>query len=237
VIFDWGGTLTPWLNIDPLAAWIATVADDELAGRLLAAEEEIWLRARDEHRSATLDEVFASAGMQPTPEMLAAFHQWWQPHTYLDPEAPALFEALRDRGIRVGVLSNTLWPRRVHEEIFARDGVLHLIDGAVYTCEIAWTKPHPEAFRAVLDAVDVPDPADAVFVGDRLFDDIHGAKSAGMRAVLVPHSDIPQAQRGPVDGEPDAVIHRLGELLAVVDAWAEAEPKANGSERDDRFAR
>jgi putative hydrolase of the HAD superfamily len=126
---------------------------------------------------------------------------------------------LRERGIAVGVLSNTLWTRAEHERIFARDGVLDRIDGAVYSSEIPWTKPHPEAFRAALDAVSVPDPANAVFVGDRPFDDIHGAQSIGMRAVLVPHSDIPQYQRGHTEAEADAVIQRLGDLLAVVDAW------------------
>jgi putative hydrolase of the HAD superfamily len=96
--------------------------------------------------------------------------------------------------------------------------VLELIDGAVYSSEIPWTKPHPEAFRAALAAVDVDDPADAVFVGDRPFDDIHGAKSVGMHAVLLPHSDIPDIQKGPVEGEADAIIQRLADLLAVVDA-------------------
>jgi putative hydrolase of the HAD superfamily len=219
VIFDWGGTLTPWHNLDPLEAWLATVPDAAVAARLLAAEQEVWLRSRDEHRSATLAEVFAAAGVDHSAEMLAAFHRWWEPHTYLDPDAAELFDALHERGIRVGVLSNTLWPRAVHEQIFERDGVLHRIDGAVYTSEIPWTKPHPEAFRAALHAVDIDDPTAAVFVGDRPFDDIHGAKSVGMRAVLVPHSDIPEVQRGPVDGEPDAVISRLGELLPVIDAW------------------
>jgi putative hydrolase of the HAD superfamily len=116
----------------------------------------------------------------------------------------------------------------VHEAIFERDGVLHLLDGAVYTCEIPWTKPHPQAFRAALDAVQVADPAAAVFVGDRPFDDIHGAKAVGMRAVLVPHSDIPEVQRGPVDGEPDAVISRLAQLLPVVDAWLAGENPERG---------
>lgn len=232
MIFDWGGTLTPWHNLDPLAAWLATVPDPDVAARLLTAEQEVWLRSRDEHRSATLAEVFAAAGVEHSADMLAAFHRWWEPHTYLDPQAPALFDALHERGIRVGVLSNTLWPRAVHEQIFERDGVLHRIDGAVYTCEIPWTKPHRKAFRAALDAVDVDDPAAAVFVGDRPFDDIHGAQSVGMRAVLVPHSDIPDAQRGPVDGEPDAVISRLAELLPVVDGWT-AQTPASG---DNRFA-
>jgi putative hydrolase of the HAD superfamily len=219
VIFDWGGTLTPWHNVEPLEAWLAAVGDAELAARLLAAEQEIWIRSRDEHRSATLAEVFAAVDLEHTAEMLQSFHEWWEPHTFLDPDVPDLFAGLQERGIRVGILSNTIWPRSEHERIFHRDGVLELIDGAVYTSEIPWTKPHPEAFRAALHAVGVGDAAAAVFVGDRPFDDIHGAKSAGMRAVLVPNSDIPEVQAGPVEGDPDAVVHRLAELLPIVDSW------------------
>ena len=126
-----------------------------------------------------------------------------------------------ERGIRIGVLSNTLWPRSEHERIFARDEVWPLIDGAVYSSEIAWTKPHPEAFRAALAAVGVDDPARAVFVGDRPFDDIHGAKAVGMRAVLVPHSDIP-ADSGAGRRRARRGDHRLGRPAAVVDAWRRA---------------
>ena len=39
-----------------------------------------------------------------------------------------------------------------------------------------------------------------------------------MHAVLLPHSDIPDVQKGPVEGEADAVIQRLADLVAVVDA-------------------
>jgi putative hydrolase of the HAD superfamily len=219
VIFDWGGTLTPWHTLDPLEAWVAAVGDQDLASRLSAAEDAAWARARDEHCSATLAEIFEAAGVELSADSLAAFHAWWEPHTLTDPDVPNLFAGLRERGIRIGVLSNTVWPRTEHERIFERDEVIGLIDGAVYTCEIPWTKPHPEAFRAALAAVDVDDPGSAVFVGDRLFDDIYGAKSVGMRAVLLPHSDIPEHQRGPFSGQPDAVIQRLAELLDVVDAW------------------
>ncbi len=218
VIFDWGGTLTPWHTLDPRESWIAAVGEAETAERLYAAEKEIWARSRDEHRSGTLEEVFGNAGVAHTEQMLAAFSRWWEPHTYLDPQAPAVFAALRDRGLRIGVLSNTIWSRAEHERILARDGVLEQLDGAVYSSEIPWTKPHPEAFRAALDAVGVADPGAAVFVGDRPFDDIHGAKSVGMHAVLIPHSDIPREQQGPVEGQADAVIEQLADLVAVVDA-------------------
>jgi putative hydrolase of the HAD superfamily len=229
VIFDWGGTLTPWHTIDLHEQWAAytrvydPVRTDELAGLLVEAETDAWRAAREHQRSGTLDELLRSVGIDPAAERhekaLAAYQEFWTPHTLIDPGAPPLLRALRDRGIKVGVLSNTLWPRAYHEDVFRRDGVLDLIDGAVYSSEIAWTKPHPEAFRAAMTAVGVTQPERVVFVGDRPFDDVHGAKEVGFRAVLVPHSEIPHDQRGHVEGDPDAVVQHLGDLLGFVDAW------------------
>lgn len=222
VIFDWGGTLTPWHAIDADAAW-ATLTDDPQAVKALrAAEDELWTRSRDDHRSGTLDELLRSAGADPDTEALARLHGWWDQHTFTDPEAAPMLTALRGRGLRIGILSNTIWTRERHEAIFARDGLSSLIDGAVYTSEIEWTKPHPLAFRAALDAVGVLDPGDAVFVGDRLFDDIYGAASAGMRTIHVPHSDIPPEQVGHTLGRPDAVVRSLREIPDVVAGWASA---------------
>jgi putative hydrolase of the HAD superfamily len=175
----------------------------------------MWLAAEREHRSSTMDEIFERAGVPSTAEILASYSRAWEPHTFTDPEAADMLTGLRARGIRIGVLSNTIWPRSWHEEIFRRDGVLDLIDGAVYSSEIDWTKPHPEAFRAAMAAVGASDPAACVFVGDRPFDDVHGAKSAGLRAILIPHSDVPPY----ASAEPDAVIHRLSELTSVIETW------------------
>ena len=99
---------------------------------------------------------------------LAEYERQWHPHTELDPDAVDMLKQLRDRGYRIGVLSNTIWSRRRHEEIFARDAVLELFDGAVYTSEVPWTKPHPEAFLAAMRAAGASDPRRCVFVGDRL---------------------------------------------------------------------
>ena len=65
-------------------------------------------------------------------------------------------------------------------------------------------------------AIGETDPAACVFVGDRPYDDIHGAKSAGMRAVLITNSDVPAFEAA----EPDAVITRLAELPAYLDRWS-----------------
>jgi putative hydrolase of the HAD superfamily len=225
VLFDWGGTLTPWcpptdrIWLAVARALVPVDRAESVASRLEAADAAIWQRSRLEHRSGTIAEVFAAADLPATTTAYEAFAAAMEPTTYTDPDVSPLLSALRERGVRVGVLSNTTWPRAHHERIFARDGVLELIDGAVYTSEIPWTKPHPEAFRAAMAAVGVSDASRCVFVGDRTFDDIHGAGSVGMRTVLVPHSRIPAEQRGHTDGVPDAVVQRLADLLAVVDGW------------------
>jgi putative hydrolase of the HAD superfamily len=119
-------------------------------------------------------------------------------------------------GLRVGVLSNTIWPREWHVGFFERDGVYDLVDGDVYTGEIPWTKPSPQAFGAAMASVGVQDAAACVYVGDRLYDDIWGAHQAGLRAIHVPHSTIPANQVGHSEGEPDAVVHTLSEVPAAV---------------------
>jgi putative hydrolase of the HAD superfamily len=63
------------------------------------------------------------------------------------------------------------------------------------------------------------DPARCLFVGDRLFDDVWGAQNVGMRAVHIPHSAIPAEQIGHTEGVPDATVHRLAELPALIDSW------------------
>lgn len=222
VILDWGGTLTPWHDLDHEALWREVCTPHfpqerviSVAAAILAAENASWQLCETEHRSTTLDQVFTQAGVTPDAGLLETYFRLWEPHTYTDPDVVPLLLALRERGIRVGVLSNTMWPRALHERVFLRDNVLDLIDGAVYSSEIAWTKPHPEAFRAAMAAVGVSDPASCVFVGDRPYDDIFGAKSLGMRTVLVPNAAVPAYQ----GGVPDVVITRLADLLPHLDNW------------------
>jgi putative hydrolase of the HAD superfamily len=236
VIFDWGGTLTPWKTIDNLAGWrlLADVLHDgdaeraaALADALLAAEDARWAAAREEHRAFTLEQVLTDAAdhhpadvpAQVRETALAIHRDFWFGQMPTDLEAAPVLRRLRERGLRVGVLSSTSWPREWHEERFREDGVLDLFDACVWTSDLEWTKPHPEAFRAAMDAVGAADPARCVYIGDRPYDDISGAKAVGMRAVLVPHSDLPVVQQVPVDVHPDAVLHRLADLPDLIADW------------------
>ena len=229
VIFDWGGTLTRWHDIDfhaeslALAQAVANAHEKDHhanAQKLHAAGGVIWGRSRDHQQSSTVADLFTVAGLDHDPDLLDAYYEFWLPHTETDAEVGPLWEALRADGLKVGVLSNTIWPRDWHEGWFRRDGVDHLIDGDVYTSEIPWTKPSERAFAAAMAAIGVTDPARCVYVGDRLYDDVWGAHNAGLRAIHIPHSTIPVNQVGHTEGEPDAVAHSLAEIHGLVRAWS-----------------
>jgi putative hydrolase of the HAD superfamily len=231
VIFDWGGTLTPWHTFDLAEQWTvyARVVHDgddrasaDLAARIFAAEGAAWQRARTDQGSTHMDDLLREVGVDTNDAVhdaaLTAYRHFWEPHTITDEQVRPVWEGLRERGIRVGILSNTIWSRDYHRGVFERDGVLDLIDADVYSSEIAWTKPHPRAFQSSAEALGV-EPSEAVYVGDRPFEDVHGSQSAGMRAIWVPHSEIPVAQQVSVDVTPDGVAHDLLDVLDIVDGW------------------
>ncbi|HXH77902.1 HAD family hydrolase [Nocardioides sp.] len=224
VIFDWGGTLTRWHDVDfhaeSLALAQAVVNADhdphEITARLHAAGDVVWGRSRDHQQSATIGDLFTEAGLEHDPELLAAYYDFWEPHTATDPECREMFTELRATGLKIGVLSNTIWPRAWHVEFFERDGVYDLIDGDVYTSEIPWTKPSPRAFEAAMASVGAAEPGRCVYVGDRLFDDVWGAHNAGLKAIHIPLSSIPGNQVGHTEGTPDAVVRSLGAIPGAV---------------------
>jgi FMN phosphatase YigB (HAD superfamily) len=98
---------------------------------------------------------------------------------------------------------------------------VNLIDARVYTSDLEYSKPHPQAFAAALAAVGVDEPSHALFVGDRPYDDISGAKAVGMTAVLHRNPDLSDdvigARTNRPAVEPDAVIDTLPELVAIID--------------------
>lgn len=235
MVFDWGGTLAEHAAVELADMWrlaarhLDPAREDELTATLCAVEAAMWERVTSTQESATLFELLAEAsaasGLDVGEAVLeeAATHHLdsWTPHIRHDPDAAPVLAAVRERGMRTALLSNTHWPRAFHERFLARDGLVDLLDVRLYSSELPHLKPHPSVFLAALEAVGVDEPAAAVFVGDRPIDDVSGAKGVGMRAVRRWNARLPlAAQDGPV--APDATIEALPELLDLLDRWAAA---------------
>jgi putative hydrolase of the HAD superfamily len=228
VIFDWGGTLSEFVDAELVDAWRLAARhldpdhEDEITDRLVRVEAEFWATTSSHQRSATLADLLTTAAKEVGLDVAEALLEEaalrhldaWTPHIRHDPEAGPALAALRDDGLRIGLLSNTHWPRAFHEHFLERDGLVELIDARLYTSEMPFQKPHASAFLTAAEALGV-DPERAVFVGDRPWDDISGARSTGMRTVLRPNPVAPD-----IEGvEPDARIKALPELVDLVRGW------------------
>lgn len=225
VLFDWGGTLSTHGDWDLLGMWraaadvLAPEDPEPVAQQLFEAELSWWfarVRDGDGTGSGTTEDIIRSVTAVthlPVAEALAAYHGAWEQVVDHDPSARLVLQELKDRGLKTGLLSNTHWPRALHEKWLAEAGLLALLDERVYTSDLKHMKPHPEAFHALLAAVDVA-AEHAVFVGDRPRDDISGAHGVGMRAVLLTGRGVE-----PFDVVPDAAVDDLSQLLAVLDSW------------------
>jgi len=112
-----------------------------------------------------------------------------------DPQAVPLLEALRGRGIKTAIVSNTPWgsPADAWRAELSRHGLLDKVDATVFCMDVGWRKPHRAPFDRALSLLDVA-PADALFVGDDHRWDIVGAQNAGLRPVLL-ESAVPKPRR------------------------------------------
>jgi len=137
-------------------------------------DEEIWIRFTQriiEGMGGRGDTYAAAAEMEGA---------WAHAHHFeLYDDALPVLDALRERGLRVGLLSNSA---RDLDEFVAHHGLS--VDAVLTSRAHGKTKPHETIFRRMLELLDVL-PGDALMVGDTVDDDVEGALAIGMRAVLV----------------------------------------------------
>ncbi|MDX2590924.1 MULTISPECIES: HAD family hydrolase [Streptomyces] len=219
VLFDFSGTLfriestQSWLRAVLAAAGLALseaeVAEKakalEVAGALAGGADPVELPAdlaeawavRD--KSAALHRAAYTALSRRVPLPDAALHDAlyerhmtpaaWAPY----PDTAHVLRTLRERGIRVGVVSNIGWDLR---PVFREHGLDACVDVYTLSYEHGVQKPDPRLFSAACAELGA-DPRDVVMVGDSRAAD-GGAAALGCRVHFVDH--LPVAQR------PDALL-------------------------------
>ncbi|MGH2448510.1 MAG: HAD family hydrolase [Chloroflexota bacterium] len=127
---------------------------------------------------------------------------------------------LRARGLKIGLISNAHYLGHMMRRDLERLGILSLVNEALISSEIGMRKPHPQVFLTVLERLGL-DGREAIMVGDRLRDDIAGAKALGMRGILT--REFRKEELGSYPIEPDLVVEKLPEIVPYIDSLLEAE--------------
>jgi putative hydrolase of the HAD superfamily len=195
VLFDWGDTLMRWsphpeLIEDGHRAGLAAIGRDP--------DPAITARFRDVYMpkyfaEGVLEEIeypeevralLREFGIEVSDDDLVRFldaeHAAWAPARQLASTTHALLETLRDRGLKLGLVSNAIDPPDLLHRDLDELGVAQRLDVAVFSSEVGRRKPDPSIFRRALDALGVA-PERAMMVGDRVAIDVAGAKALGMK--------------------------------------------------------
>ncbi|HET8651027.1 MAG TPA: HAD family hydrolase [Gaiellaceae bacterium] len=138
-------------------------------------DEEIWI--------AFTERIIRGMGGDSDSASEAALEMtkaWEHAHNFdLFDDVPPVLSDLRQRGLKLGLVSNT---GRDVDEFLAHHNLQ--MDAALSSRVHGKVKPHPTIFQAVLDRLGVSAGA-AAMVGDSPEDDLEGARALGMRAFLV----------------------------------------------------
>jgi len=119
-------------------------------------------------------------------------------------EVPRVLRALRDRGVRLIVVSN--WDVSLHG-VLRETGLDGLLDGVLTSAEERVSKPDPRIFARALGLAGDPAPRETWHVGDDLTADVGGAQAAGITPVLVDR----EGSATPIPGV--RTVRTLAELL------------------------
>jgi putative hydrolase of the HAD superfamily len=172
---------------------------------------------------ALFEEALAALGVRVPRELAQQIHELEYravvSERTIPPENLQALEQLRERGLKLGLVSNAHFLPALMLEDFGRLGFARYMDAIVTSSEFGLRKPHRAIFERLLGELGVA-PEEALFVGDKVREDILGPKELGMRAVLT-H----QFRQEDVDGavaQPDHVIGSLAELVPYVDRLRES---------------
>jgi putative hydrolase of the HAD superfamily len=231
VLFDWGDTLMEF-GYDPELVEAGQRAGLEALGlESLPVADAITEHFREHYEPlfwvhGTLEEIeypglvrelLGHFGIEVSDEELGRFleaeHAAWEPARVLGSTTHALLESLRNRGLRLGVVSNAFDPGWLLHRDLEQMGIAERVDFAVFSSEVGKRKPHPEIFQRALDALGVA-AEEAMFVGDRLYEDIRGANEVGMTSVQAVWF---RADEHPEGGEPDHQAFTQMDVLNLAD--------------------
>jgi putative hydrolase of the HAD superfamily len=111
---------------------------------------------------------------------------------------------------RVGILTNGL--PEVQRRKVAALGLEPLVDAVVYAHEVGTGKPDCRVFFAACEALGT-DPESTVMAGDDPWNDVDGARRAGLRAIRIRrgmHAGVDAGDTGPAD----ATVESIGDVPA-----------------------
>jgi putative hydrolase of the HAD superfamily len=220
VLFDLGGTLVDGRDYEGWAAdgrALGLDLDAEAIARAWVAAEP-WVNHREESRESLWREILSGASSSQVAESLV---RRFLERQDAKPIQGSLFsdvrrclELLRRGRRRLGIVSNSRSEPAVRGLLKTLE-IESEFELVVSSGTEGVRKPDPEIFRRSLKRIRVP-PAETLFVGDDLENDVKGALSAGLHAVWL--NRLGTGEEGPF---PEILsLSEVPRILRLIEAGA-----------------
>jgi len=111
---------------------------------------------------------------------------WYEPlrkRARTEPDLAETLTKLTEAGLKLGIVSNTFVSAGALDRHLTEEGLIGFFDTRVYSCEFGFRKPDKRIFLEAARQVGA-EPANIIYVGDRINKDVKGALRAGMKPVL-----------------------------------------------------
>ncbi len=234
VLFDMGSTLIEFENYtwdvlgrlsaekgyDFLREKNVTVPDFEVFSKALfeefaKAKSEIEENLKEIEYEKVIFDFFTRLNLSTSDGIYGSFLEvYYKPVTdqlTLVDGAENVLKFFKEKNLKIGLISNTIFPEKYHLRELKRFGLYSYLDAHFFSSEVGVRKPHPRIFQLALERLKI-DPSEAVFVGDRLKEDVGGAQNVGMKGILKYH----EGRDYTVPVTPDAQVMELKDLPEAV---------------------
>lgn len=129
--------------------------------------------------------------------------------------AVAALQAVRDMGLRIGLISNTgMTPGTTFRVYLQNNGLLDYFDALTFSDEVKMSKPAPEIFLMTLRTLHAA-PGQTIHVGDSVRNDVAGARQCGLKTVWITGFSQREDPADPAT-RPDETVAGLDEVAAAI---------------------
>lgn len=201
---------------------------DQLVATYGSLVREAWADARTTlrapHMGKLLMQALSEHGVTPNEVVTEAAclraYDWGPiPGVVLFPDVPAGLEAITQRDLEIGIVTNAFQPMYLRDAELEAYGILQYFPDAarrISAADVGYLKPNAKIFEYALQQLGT-NADETLYIGDNPVADIAGAQAAGLRAVLRINHATPPLISGLI--VPDAAINGFDELLLLLDDW------------------
>jgi HAD superfamily hydrolase (TIGR01549 family) len=180
--------------------WI-NLAPEQLGTPLVGLRARMWLAAL---RDVGIDDAALAERCGQS------YNRYRKNHLKLWPGALELLVALRERGLKLGLVTNGF--AETHREKLVLLNLEEAFDEIFIADEIGMIKPDPRLFRLACERLGA-EPAASAMVGDRYERDVRGAHEVGLYTVWLNVRDEKVPAGAP---QPDAIVSSIGAVHAAL---------------------